>query len=96
MCTSYGFLWENKMSKNHLLYREEYFNGFGNESIYRINGVMTLTERNLIQDALELYKIKLNEEACFSKILKESKTGILNELDNLINKFNTLDFSRGE
>ena len=79
MRTSYGFLWENKMSEKHLFYREEYFNGYGNESIYRINGVMTLTERDLIQDALKLYKIKLNEEACFSKILKESKTGILDK-----------------
>lgn len=84
------------MSEEHLFYREISPCGFSDVSIYRINGLMTLTERDLIQDALNLYKTKLNEEPCFSKMLKQSKTGILDKLDNLINKFDTLDFSKPE
>lgn len=84
------------MNKEHLFYREISSCGFSDVSIYKINGLMTLTERDLIQDALNFYKTKLNEEPCFSKILKESKTGILDKLDNLINKFDTLEFNRSE
>ena len=39
-----------------------------------------------------LYKKKLQEEPCFSKILNESKNNILSTLDNLIIKFDTMDW----
>lgn len=66
--------------------------GIGKEIQYRINGIMSPEERDLIQDALSFYKRKLQEELCFSKILNESKNNILSKLDSLIAKFNTMDW----
>ena len=66
--------------------------GIGKEIQYRINGLMSPEERDLIQDALTFYKRKLQEEPCFSKILNESKNNILSKLDSLIAKFNTMDW----
>ena len=76
----------------HLFYRNEYDVGIGKEVQYRINGIMSPKERDLIQDALNLYKKKLQEEPCFSKILNESKNNILSTLDSLIIKFDTMDW----
>lgn len=76
----------------HLFYRNEYDVGFGKEIQYRINGIMSPEERDLIQNALSFYKKKLQEESCFSKILNESKNNILSILDSLIAKFNTMDW----
>lgn len=53
---------------------------------------MSPEERDLIQDALNFYKRKLQEEPCFSKILNENKNNILSKLDGLIAKFNTMDW----
>ena len=66
--------------------------GIGKEIQYRINGIMSPEERDLIQDSLSFYKRKLQEELCFSKILNESKNNILSKLDSLIAKFNTMDW----
>ena len=76
----------------HLFYRNEYDVGIEKEVQYRINGIMSPKERDLIQDALNLYKKKLQEEPCFSKILNESKNNILSILDSLIAKFDTMDW----
>ena len=76
----------------HLFYRNEYDVGIGKEIQYRINGIMSPEERDLIQDALNFYKKKLQEEPCFSKILNENKNNILSKLDSLIAKFNTMDW----
>lgn len=76
----------------HLFYRNEYDVGIGKEIKYRINGIMSPEERDLIQDALSFYKRKLQEEPCFSKILNENKNNILSKLDSLIAKFNTMDW----
>lgn len=76
----------------HLFYRNEYDVGIGKEIQYRINGIMSPEERDLIQDALSFYKRKLQEEPCFSKILNESKDNILSKLDSLMAKFNTMDW----
>ena len=76
----------------HLFYRNEYDVGIGKEVQYRINGIMSPKERDLIQDALNFYKKKLQEEPCFSKILNEDKNNILSTLDNLIAKFDTMDW----
>ena len=76
----------------HLFYRNEYDIGIGKEVQYRINGIMSPKERDLIQDALNFYKKKLQEEPCFSKILNESKNNILSKLDSLIAKFDTMDW----
>ncbi len=76
----------------HLFYRNEYDIGIGKEIQYRINGIMSPEERDLIQDALNFYKKKLQEEPCFSKILNENKNNILSKLDGLIAKFNTMDW----
>ena len=76
----------------HLFYRNEYDVGIGKEVQYRINGIMSSEERDLIQDALNFYKSKLQEEPCFSKILNENKNNILSKLDSLIAKFNTMDW----
>lgn len=40
----------------HLFYRNEYDVGIGKEIQYRINGIMSPEERDLIQDALSFYK----------------------------------------
>lgn len=76
----------------YLFYRNEYDVGIGKEIQYRINGIMSPEERDLIQNALSFYKKKLQEESCFSKILNESKNNILSILDSLIAKFNTMDW----
>ena len=76
----------------HLFYRNEYDIGTGKEVQYRINGIMSPKERDLIQDALNFYKKKLQEEPCFSKILNEDKNNILSTLDSLIAKFDTMDW----
>ena len=76
----------------HLFYRNEYDVGIGKEVQYRINGIMSPKERDLIQDALNLYKKKLQEEPCFSKILNERKNNILSTLGKLIIKFDTMDW----
>ena len=76
----------------HFFYRNEYDVGIEKEVQYRINGIMSPKERDLIQDALNLYKKKLQEEPCFSKILNESKNNILSILDSLIAKFDTMDW----
>ena len=76
----------------HLFYRNEYDIGIGKEVQYRINGIMSSEERDLIQDALNFYKKKLQEEPCFSKILNEDKNNILSTLDSLIAKFDTMDW----
>ena len=76
----------------HLFYRNEYDIGIGKEVQYRINGIMSPKERDLIQDALNFYKKKLQEEPCFSKILNENKNNILSKLDSLIAKFDTMDW----
>ena len=76
----------------HLFYRNEYDVGIGKEVQYRINGIMSPKERDLIQDALNFYKKKLQEEPCFSKILNEDKNNILSTLDSLIAKFDTMDW----
>ena len=76
----------------HLFYRNEYDIGIGKEVQYRINGIMSPKERDLIQDALNFYKKKLQEEPCFSKILNEDKNNILSTLDSLIAKFDTMDW----
>ena len=76
----------------HLFYRNEYDIGIGKEVQYRINGIMSPKERDLIQDALNFYKKKLQEEPCFSKILNEDKNYILSTLDSLIAKFDTMDW----
>ena len=76
----------------HLFYRNEYDVGIGKEIQYRINGIMSPEERDLIQDALNFYKKKVQEEPCFSKILNENKNNILSKLDSLIAKFNTMDW----
>ena len=76
----------------HLFYRNEYDVGIEKEIQYRINGIMSPEERDLVQDALSFYKRKLQEEPCFSKILNENKNNILSKLDSLITKFNTMDW----
>ena len=76
----------------HLFYRNEYDVGLEKEVQYRINGIMSPEERDLVQDALSFYKRKLQEEPCFSKILNENKNNILSKLDSLITKFNTMDW----
>lgn len=76
----------------HLFYRNEYDVGLEKEIQYRINGIMSPEERDLVQDALSFYKRKLQEEPCFSKILNENKNNILSKLDSLITKFNTIDW----
>ena len=76
----------------HLFYRNEYDVGIGKEVQYRINGIMSPEERDLIQDALSFYKKKLQEERCFSKTLNEDKNCILSTLYNLIAKFDTMDW----
>ena len=76
----------------HLFYRNEYDVGIGKEVQYRINGIMSPKERDLIQDALNFYKKKLQEEPCFSKILKKKKNNILSTIDSLIAKFDTMDW----
>ena len=76
----------------HLFYRNEYDIGIGKEVQYRINGIMSPKERDLIQDALNFYKKKLQEEPCFSKILNEDKNNILSTIDSLIAKFDTMDW----
>ena len=76
----------------HLFYRNEYDVSIGKEVQYRINGIMSPKERDLIQDALNFYKKKLQEEPCFSKILNEDKNNILSTLDSLIIKFDTMDW----
>ena len=76
----------------HLFYRNEYDIGIGKKVQYRINGIMSPKERDLIQDALNFYKKKLQEEPCFSKILNENKNNILSKLDSLIAKFDTMDW----
>ena len=76
----------------HLFYRNEYDVGIGKEVQYKINGIMSPEERDLIQDALNFYKKKLQEEPCFSKILNEDKNCILSTLDNLIAKFDTMNW----
>ncbi len=76
----------------HLFYRNEYDVGLEKEIQYRINGIMSPEERDLVQDALSFYKRKLQEEPCFSKILNENKNNILSKLDSLITKFNTMDW----
>lgn len=78
------------MDKEHLFYRAEYDMGTGTAVHYRINGEMSREERDLIQEALSLYKTKLQEESCFCKQLYEKKTFILDTLDKLINKFDTM------
>lgn len=78
------------MDKEHLFYRAEYDMGIGTAVQYRINGEMSKDERDLIQDALSLYKTKLQEEPCSCKLLCEKKTILLDTLDKLINKFNTM------
>ena len=76
----------------YLFYRNEYDVGIGKEVQYRINGIMSPKERDLIQDALNFYKKKLQEEPCFSKILNEDKNNILSTIDSLIAKFDTMDW----
>ena len=76
----------------HLFYRTEYDVGIGKEVQYRINGTMSIEERDLIQDALNCYKTKLQEEPCFSKLLNENKKYLLSKLDSLMDKFGTMDW----
>ena len=83
---------KKKKMDEHLFYRNEYDIGTGKEVQYRINGIMSPKERDLIQDALNFYKKKLQEEPCFSKILNEDKNNILSTLDSLIAKFDTMDW----
>lgn len=78
------------MDKEHLFYRVECNMGMGTAVQYRINGGMSTEERDLIQEALSLYKTKLQEESCFCKLLNERKTILLDTLDKLINKFDTM------
>lgn len=78
------------MDKTHLFYRAEYDMGVGTAVQYRINGGMSIEERDLIQDALGFYKTKLQEEPCFCKLLNERKSLLLGTLDKLINKFDTM------
>ena len=80
----------------HLFYRNEYDIGIGKEVQYRINGTMSIEERDLIQDALNFYKSKLQEESCFSKLLNENKKYLLSKLDNLIAKFGTMDWEENK
>ena len=82
------------MDKEHLFYRAEYDMGIGISVQYRINGEMSTDERDLIQDALSLYKTKLQEEPCSCKLLNKRKKFLLDTLDNLINKFNTMVWER--
>lgn len=49
----------------HLFYRNEYDVGFGKEIQYRINGIMSPEERDLIQDALSFYKKKIARRILF-------------------------------
>ena len=78
------------MDKEHLFYRAECNMGIGTAVQYRINGGMTTEERDLIQEALSFYKTKLQEESCFCKLLNERKTILLDILDKLIKKFDTM------
>lgn len=78
------------MDKEHLFYRAEYNMGTGTAVRYRINGGMSTEERDLIQEALNLYKTKLQEEPCFCKLLNERKTILLDILNKLISKFDTM------
>lgn len=80
------------MDNEHFFYRNEYDVGIGKEVQYRVNGIMSPEERDLIQDALNFYKRKLQEEPCFSKILNENKNYILSTLGKLIIKFDTMDW----
>ena len=77
----------------HLFYRVGYDIGIGQKvTQYRINGTMSIEERDLIQDALNFYKSKLQEESCFSKLLNENKKYLLSKLDSLMDKFGTMDW----
>lgn len=78
------------MDKEHLFYGAEYDMGIGTAVRYRINGGMSTEERDLIQEALSLYKTKLQEEPCFCKLLNERKTILLDILNKLISKFDTM------
>ena len=49
----------------HLFYRNEYDVGIGKEIQYRINGIMSPEERDLIQDALSFYKKKIARRILF-------------------------------
>ena len=80
----------------HLFYRTEYDVGIGKEVQYRINGIMSIEERDLVQDALNFYKSKLQEEPCFSKLLNESKNNILSTLGKLIIKFDTMNWEENK
>ena len=80
----------------HHFYRNEYDIGIGKEVQYRINGIMSSEERDLIQDALSFYKRKLQEEPCFSKILNENKNCILSTLGKLIIKFDTMNWEENK
>lgn len=78
------------MDKEHLFYRAECNMGIGTAVRYIINGEMSKEERDLIQEALNLYKTKLQEEPCFCKLLNERKTILLDILNKLISKFDTM------
>ena len=78
------------MDKEHLFYRVECNMGIGTAVQYIVNGEVSTEERDLIQEALSLYKTKLQEEPCFCKLLYEKKTILLDTLDKLINKFDTM------
>ena len=80
----------------HLFYRNECDVGIGKEVQYRINGIMSSEERDLVQDALNFYKSKLQEEPCFSKLLNESKNNILSTLGKLIIKFDTMNWEENK
>lgn len=79
------------MNKEHFLYKAETGARIGTFVQYGINGMMSPEEIDIIQDALNFYKTKLQEEPCFSKLLKESKNIILKKIDCLITKFDTMD-----
>ena len=64
------------MDREHFFYRQEHDLGHVNAISYRINALMTLEERDLIQEALKLYKQKLDEEVSFCKFVNLEKTRV--------------------
>ena len=77
---------------DHLFYCQTQDFGIATAEIYRLNGLMSRTERDIIQDALRTYKDNISQEKSYSSILERNAKDLVETIEKLIEKFNTMEW----
>lgn len=77
---------------DHLFYHQTCDFGVASAEIYRIDGLMSRTERDIIQDALKAYRDNVSQEKSCSSILARNAKDLVETIEKLIEKFNTMEW----